>query len=230
MLFYDFASQNCDFSSVYITEKIIFGTMHKPYTASFTSGALLFDEMERVVSFLASKCADRQLIVNSSEVLTINSAAAKVRQGRELLKRYDSVEPSFWEFYRTLTDKDSKKFAVYYACLRTYPMLMDFQLEVVLTKWRQMSTTLNKDDVFKFLKWASIKHPEIDEWKDSTLVKISRIAILMLKETGLLTNGILKPALLSDNFWIYFLEHGEGWFLEAMLLSKEQRQSLLKKA
>jgi hypothetical protein len=204
--------------------------MHKPYTASFTSGALLFDEMERVVSFLASKSADRQLIANSSEVLTINSAAAKVRQGRELLKRYDAVETSFWDFYSSLPDKDSRKFAVYYACLKTYPMLMDFQLEVVLTKWRQMSNSLDKDDMLKFLKWASIKHPEIDEWKESTLVKISRISILMLKETGLLVSGKLKPMILPDNFWIYFLEHGEGWFLEAMLLSKEQRQSLLKKA
>lgn len=204
--------------------------MHKPYTASFTSGALLFDEMERVVSFLASESADRQMIANSSEVLTINSAAAKVRQGRELLKRYDAVEPAFWKFYSSLTDKDSKKFAVYYACLRTYPMLMDFQLEVVLTKWRQMSTSLDKEDVLNFLKWASIKHPEIDEWKESTLIKISRIAILMLKEAGLLVSGKLKPLVLPDSFWIYFLEHGEGWFLEAMLLSKEQRQSLLKKA
>ena len=109
-------------------------------------------------------------------------------------------------------------------------MLMDFQLEVVLTKWRQMSTSLGKEDVLKFLKWASIKHPEIDEWKESTLIKISRIAILMLKETGLLVSGKLKPMILPDYFWIYFLEHGEGWFLEAMLLSKEQRQSLLKKA
>lgn len=204
--------------------------MVTPYAASFTTGALLFEEMERVVSFMADENADRQLIAKSNLVLTINSNAARIRQARELLKRYDALNPNFWEFYRSQTSKDARRFAVYYACLKTYQLVLDFHLEVVLSKWRQLNTNIEYADVIKFLKWASDKHTEIDEWKETTLIKISRIVVRMLKESGLLVEGKLQPVLLPDSFWIYFLEHGEGWFLEAMLLSKEQRESLLNKA
>lgn len=204
--------------------------MLKPYTASFTTGALLFDEMERVIRFMSSENANRQLIAKSIQVLTINSEPARIRQARELLKRYDSVEKSFWNFYMNLTGKDARRFAVYYSCLKTYPLVLDFHMEVVLIKWRQMNSVVDKSDVIKFLKWAAVNHPEIDKWKESTPTKISRIIIQMLRESGLLVDGKLTPIILPDSFWIYFLEHGEGWFLEAMLLSKEQRESILKKA
>jgi hypothetical protein len=204
--------------------------MNKKYTASFTTGALLFDEMERIVRFMADKYADRQLISKTSEVLTINSEAARIRQSRELLKRFDSVDLKFWDFYRGLSDKDSRKMAVYYACLKTYPLVLDFHMEVVLAKWRQLNYNLDTTDVIKFLKWSESKHPEIDDWKESTFTKISRIVILMLKEAGILIKGKLHPVQLPERFWIYFLEIGEGWFLEAMLLSKEQRESLFNKA
>ncbi len=204
--------------------------MVTPYAASFTTGALLFEEMESVVSFLADENADRQLITKTAQVLTINSNAARIRQARELLKRYDAVNPGFWVFYRNLTSKEAKRSAIYYACLKTYQLILDFHLEIVLSKWRQMNPKIDITDVTKFLKWASVKHPEIDVWKERTHSFISRVIIRMLKETGLLIEGKLSPVLLPDSFWIYFLEHGEGWFLEAMLLSKEQRESLLNKA
>lgn len=203
--------------------------MLKSYTASFTTGGLLFEEMERVIAFLSVKGVDRQIIAKSANVLTINSATARIRQARELLKRYDSVDSSFWDFYLNQPDKVARRFAVYYACLKTYPLVMDFHMEVVLPKWRQMKYKIGTEDVIKFLKWALIEHPEIDKWKESTLLKISRLLVLMLKESGLLVDGKLQPVRLADSFWIYFLEHGEGWFLEAMLLSKEQRESILNK-
>jgi hypothetical protein len=50
-----------------------------------------------------------------------------------------------------------------------------------------------------------------------------------MKEAGVIISGKMKQVFLPNEFWLFFIEKGEGWFLEAMFLSKEQRVALSKK-
>ena len=49
----------------------------------------------------------------------------------------------------------------------------------------------------------------------------------MLKQAGMITNSKLTQVEASDSFWHLFVESNENWFLEAGLLSKEQREKII---
>ncbi len=211
-------------------ETITFKILQDKYTASFTAGALLFEETDAVIKFFQThSLGDSKKLIESNEFLKINSINSRKRRVQEILKRIETVPIDYWEFYNNLTTKDEKKVFLYFVCLKKYILIRDFHLEIVINKWRLLDSNLNKADILRFLKWASEKHPEIDEWTASTIDKIAQIIILMLKETNLLLNGKLKKVHLNQDFWPFFWNHGESWFLEAMLLSKEEREiSILK--
>lgn len=201
------------------------------YSASFTTGPLLTDETEAIIDFLDEHPGDDYaLILESDKYLKVNSQAARKRRLREILNRVQSVAKDYWNFYLRLSGKDEKNVFMYYICMKYYPLIRDFHFEVVLSKWRLMDATYSKDEVFRFLTRSSIQHPEVDEWKESTRKKVVQVLTLMLKEAGIVSNNKLRLVFLSDTFWLFFIEHGEGWFLEAMFLSREQRDLLYKKA
>lgn len=204
--------------------------MPNKYSASFTSGALLFDETEAILHFFQNHSEDEasQLIL-TNEFLKINTLISRKKKVSEIRKRMEAVPPNYWDFYDRLKSKDEKKVFLYFVCLKKYALIRDFHLEIVLNKWRQLDTTIDKSDVLRFLKWASDKHPEIDEWTANSLDKIAQIINLMLKETGLLVKGKLQQIYFPADFWMFFVDKGESWFLEAMLLSKEQRENLFSK-
>lgn len=203
--------------------------MERKYSASFTSGALMPDETEVVVNFILDKGHNYiKQLTETDNILKINSLVARKVKVGEILKRYKSADADLWKIYLNLKSKDEKKAFLYYICLKTYNLIRDFHMEVVITKWRQLETKLDREDVKRFLIRASDDHSEIDKWTDNTINKVAQVIILMMKEAGLLENGKLNQVYLPEYFWTYFIKAGDSWFLEAMLLSKEQRQNLIK--
>lgn len=201
------------------------------YSASFTTGPLLTDETESIVNFLEQNPgADVSPIIESDKYLKVNSQAARKRRLREIMNRVQSVPKDYWNFYMGLTGKDEKNLFMYYVCMKYYPLVRDFHLDVVLSKWRSLDTSFSKDEVFRFLTRASLQHPEVDEWKESTRKKVVQVLVLMLKEAGIVSHEKIKLVFLPDTFWLFFIERGEGWFLEAMFITREQRDLLYKKA
>lgn len=204
--------------------------MPNKYSASFTSGALLYDETEAILHFFQNHSNDDlNKLIQTDEFLKINSISSRKRKVAEILNRTKAVGSDYWNFYNTLKSKDEKKVFLYFVCLKKYALIRDFHLEIVLNKWRQLDTTIDKNDVLRFLKWASDKHPEIDNWTVNSLDKIAQIINLMLKETGLLVKAKLQQVYMPTEFWMFFVDKGESWFLEAMLLTKEQRENLFSK-
>ncbi len=201
------------------------------YSASFTTGPLLTDETEAIINFLEEHPGDDfSPILESDKYLKVNSQAARKRRLREILNRIQSIPQEYWDFYLRLTPKDEKNMFMYYVCMKYYPLVRDFHLDVILSKWRLLDVSYSKDEVLRFLTRASMQHPEVDEWKESTRKKVVQVLTLMLKETGIISNNKLRLVFLPDTFWLFFIEHGEGWFLEAMFLTREQRDLLYKKA
>lgn len=201
------------------------------YSASFTTGSLLTDETDAVISFQAgNQGEDQSRILKNDKYLKVNSLAGRKRRLREIQNRINSVPAEYWNFYLRLKARDEKNVFMYYVCMKYYSLIRDFHLEVILSKWRSLDTSFLKEDVSRFLTRASIQHPEIDEWTESTQKKIVQVLTLMLKEAGIVLNDRIRLIFLPDTFWLFFIEHGEGWFLEAMFLTREQRELLYKKA
>ncbi len=201
------------------------------YSASFTTGPLLTDETESIVNFLEENPGgDVSPIIESDKYLKINSLAGRKRRSREIMNRIQSIPKEYWTFFLKLAGKDEKNLFMYYVCMKFYPLVRDFHLDVILTKWRLLDTSFSKDEVFRFLTRASLQHPEVDEWKESTRKKVVQVLALMLKEASIVSHAKIKLVFLPDTFWLFFIERGEGWFLEAMFITREQRDLLYKKA
>jgi hypothetical protein len=49
----------------------------------------------------------------------------------------------------------------------------------------------------------------------------------MLNEVGMLENNKLVQIEAPDEFWRMFVANNDSWFLEAGLLSKEQREKII---
>ncbi len=201
------------------------------YSASFTAGPLLTDDTETIVRFLDENPAgDLSRLIESDRYLKVNSRAGRIRRLREIRNRVESIPFAYWAFFQKLNGKDEKNTFIYYVCMKCYPLIRDFHLDVILSKWRMMDTSFSKEDVVKFLTRASNQHPEVDDWKESTHKKVIQVLSLMLKEAGIVSSNKLHLVFLPDTFWLFFIERGEGWFLEAMFLAREQRDFLYKKA
>jgi hypothetical protein len=201
------------------------------YSASFTTGPLLTDEIDAVIKFMDENDQQNlEVIIKTDKILRVNSVAGRKRRLREILNRIESVPEGYWNFYRQLSGKEEKSVFLYYVCMKYYSLVRDFHLEVILSKWRVLDTSYGKEEVERFLMRASMQHPEVDGWTEGTRKKISQVLTLMLKEVGIVAKEKIRLIFLPDKFWIFFIQHGEGWFLEAMFLTREQRDLLYKKA
>jgi uncharacterized protein with WD repeat len=108
--------------------------------------------------------------------------------------------------------------------LKTYSILQDFHIDILLNKWRRYDIEVSTSDFLNFLFQQADKHPEIFEWTELTQKKVASVAILMLKELGILKEKELKQVDLPVSFWQLFLRFSESWFLEVMFLDQEEIQ------
>lgn len=197
------------------------------YGASFTSGALLLHESIVVIPFLLNNDIDGlKQEIELGKALKINSASSRKRKVGEITKRFKSVKLVVWERFIE-SDEQEKVLILYYACLKTYPILKDFQIDVLLRKWLNYSLSYDKYVFFDFLFKQTENHPEIDEWTDETKNKLSSVINVMLSELGLLKDGKLNQLNLQDEKWQLFVTLKEYWFMEALFLSEEERQSII---
>jgi len=77
------------------------------------------------------------------------------------------------------------------------------------------------------LNKQSSQYPEIDAWSELTHNKISSVSIKILKDAGIYVDKKLTRVNLSPIFLKTFIAWGDPWFLQALLLNKEQRNEIL---
>jgi len=194
---------------------------------AITSGALLYEETIALSSYFTSErieLIDEESANNT--MVKINSEASRKRIIHEIKRRYHSVGDQFYGNFNHFTVPE-QKLIILYSCMKTYSMLFDFIFDVVIEKWLSFDLVINTSDVEKFLDIKSNIHKEIDKWSETTRKKNISVLILMLKQAGMITNSKLTQVEASDSFWHLFVESNENWFLEAGLLSKEQREKII---
>jgi len=197
------------------------------YLVSFTAGGLLHEETISLSLYYKDDKIESisEQIVNNSLMKT-NSQASRQRMIQEIKKRYLSVGENFYGHFDQFTIVE-QKLIIFYSCMKTYKILFDFMLDVIIEKWLSMDLEVDIDDVERFLDKKSNVQNDIDGWSSQTRRKIITVLIRMLNEVGMLENNTLVQIEAPDEFWRMFVANNDSWFLEAVLLSKEQRENII---
>ena len=203
--------------------------MKSPKYIAITSGALLLNEFEQLLPILAGKDLERDLLKESKEnlLMKVKTESARSRIITEIKRRNNFLPNGFWDFYQTASI-DQRRILLFFIVLKSYLIAKDFQLEVILGKWKRLETQFDLFDLQMRLDVLASKSEEIDDWSASTRLKVITVFIRCLREAGFLVNKKLrKLPEQSPAFWKYFIQIGEPWFLEACLLSKPERDAIL---
>jgi uncharacterized protein with WD repeat len=197
------------------------------YSVSFVAGALLLQETIVIIPLLVNEDeAAIQEEIETGNLTGINAVSSRKRKISEIRKRFNAVPIEVWEAFQN-SNKSERLAILYYVCLKTYSILQDFHIDILLNKWRRYDIQVSKSDFLNFLFQQADKHPEIFEWTELTHNKTASVALLMLKEVTLLKEKELKQVDLHVSFWRLFLRFGELWFLEAMFLDQEEIQTII---
>ncbi len=193
------------------------------YTTAFTAGPLMPDKTAMIVEEVRQGTPLDEV---DWEVLDINSWQGRRRKMAEIKRRLKNANRSVWEDLPDLSTRE-KSLTLYYCCLKTYRLLFDFHMDVVLPAWRSSDRTIESYDVRRFLEQRAERHPEVDDWSESSWSKVRQVVLQMLRESGLLVENQLRKVNPPDGFWNRFVTVGDIWFLEACFLNEEERRRIV---
>ncbi|MBT4282225.1 MAG: DUF1819 family protein [Candidatus Marinimicrobia bacterium] len=197
------------------------------YSASFTAGALLYAETIVLLKYLNDdNISNITEQIKTNTLLKTNSESSRKRIIAEIIKRYHSVNNKVFQLCSEVSIAE-QKILLFYSCLKTYPLLFDFMFNIVIEKWLSLELVINSSDMKRFLDKQSSAYSEIDTWTEKTHNKISSVTIKILKSAGILENNKLVKVNLSHSFLKQFVIWGDSWFLQALLINKEQRDKII---
>lgn len=190
----------------------------------------MFDETVRLLPLLMSENSEALLKEEkvNNNLLLINAESSRFRAIREIKRRFNAVDRSFWEDFVAMDEKD-KLIALFFVILKTYKICFDFHVHVTMRKWNSVSKCVEKDDLMMEFNEISSKDAFVDTWSDNTKDRISSGYLTILRRVGMLDRENQLRALTSGNF-DYYLMKGEPWFLEACLLQPYEIENIKKKA
>lgn len=194
---------------------------NSPYSASFTGAAMLFNEMNVAVQELLKDDSPETIkrLRTDPDLIQIKAARSRERVTAEFVRRFHAVPKSFWERYVTLTESE-QRLALLYVILKTYRLLFEFQINLVLPKYNSPDRMLTKNDIQMSLSELATKDAFVDSWSDETRDRLSSQYLAILRQGGLInetTKELQEPSLPEEDF-LYYIQIGEIWFLQACLL------------
>ena len=187
----------------------------KTYDANFTAGGLLFRDFNSVKTILTEDNFIELIQIESEKnsYLGIPRESSRKRVISEIKRRYKIVSKDFWSWYVSIPENE-QKLALFYTCLKTYPIVLDFHLEVSLKKHR-IGDELDAFAVQMRIDELIATNEDVGSWSEATLYKINSQYRSTLKECGLLKGTkLISPSDMSDSFFDYFDTIGENWFKE----------------
>jgi hypothetical protein len=86
------------------------------------------------------------------------------------------------------------------ALCKRYQILREFAEEVVRNHFLELELTITRVDFDRFLDRKSVWYTEIDQISETTKVKLSQVALQILREAEIISpESIIQPALLSSD-------------------------------
>ena len=189
---------------------------NKKYDANFTAGGILFNEFMALELQLLSKKFRQEISIEEEQnnVIGIATNSARKRIIFEIKRRHHFAPDDFWIHFFGWNENE-QKLALFYLCLKTYPVVLDLHFEVTIKKFKSGSK-LDAFDLQMRLDELASNDEDIAKWSESTFNKINVQYRKALKDAGLFDGE--KPTNISkvnDHFWNFFNDINESWFLEA---------------
>ena len=159
------------------------------------------------------------MIENSVQILPIQSASARERVTLEMVKRFKTMTPAFWEDYQKMHEPQ-QKLSLFYVILKTYRLLYEFQLNVAVKRFNSANNTLQIDDLWMEFYDIASRDPFVDSWTERTKKTCIKSYLTMLRKVGLLDpeTSRLQRIDIAQEAYIPFVQLGELWFLQACFI------------
>lgn len=189
------------------------------YDANFTAGGLLFTEFKALENILLSPDFIELIKIEEVEnnAISVATNSARKRIISEIKRRNDNVSKEFWNQFFQWNDYE-QKLALFYLCLKTYPIVFDLHFQVTVKK-QKLGMELAEYDIQMRLDELSSTSADVENWSETTIKKINTRYRKALKEAGLYNRRIVhKPENVNQLFWAYFKENDEIWFLDACFI------------
>lgn len=189
----------------------------------------MYEEMRALLPMLMSPDRDSLLKEEllTGEHLMMSSERTRSRAIPEFVKRYNAVPKSFWNWFLTLNDK-SLRVAMFYVILKTYKIVFDLHINVVLEHWRGVDQRVSRNDLMMEFNEISANDAFVESWSENTKDRVASAVCSVLRKVGLMEekNFDLKPIDFSDIDSTYYIQNNELWFLEACFLEPYEVQKI----
>jgi len=190
-----------------------------PYSAAMTGCGFMLDETVALLPVLQSLDAESLLRseVSDNKVLQLGKLNTRFRMMTEFKRRYAAMPPSFWKWFLAL-DRAGQTIALYYCLMRTYLLVKDVHLNLVLPRLKSANPTVTKADVERHICQIAAMDDFVASWSDKTKGKVAGACLSFLRSVGMLdsSTGELKPVHVDDGLAFHFISRGESWYLEAL--------------
>jgi len=206
-------------------------TQEKIYNASFTSGGLLQRETTALLPLIQHDQTGGGFRQEKREnqLLQINSEVSRRKILDEVRKRVRHVSTDVWPVYETAGEAE-RSLILYYVCLKTYTLLREFHFDILVSRWRSLQRTLDPYDIKQKLDELATIYPEVDAWTELTRRKIVQVSRLMMVQAGFLVDNQIQKPTIPTTLYEQFVQWGDSWMLEAMLLNETERKAILSEA
>ncbi len=169
------------------------------YSMSFTTGSLFHHESVKLTQlYLELKdwnaVRDKVLSENLLQARTRNTSK---RVCSEIISRLKNLS---FNVLGLLVEANPQEqgYLLWLAFCRRYRFVADFAIEVLRERYITLKTDLSYEDFDSFFNKKSEWHPELDEIRPDTRIKLRQILFKILREAELLsTNNMINAAMLS---------------------------------
>lgn len=172
---------------------------HGRYALAFTSGALL----AREASISAPLYLDShdwghvRVQLFEDNLLQARTTSSAERLARETVQRLTVFTDLELEMLVEASPSE-RSLLLWVAACRRYTFIGEFAEEVVRERYLLLTPSLGYMEFDSFVSGKALWHPELAELKDSTVKKLRATVFRMLTEAGLLVDGQIQQAVLSE--------------------------------
>lgn len=203
-----------------ILDRIMIIDKSKKYDANFTAGGILYNEFIALKEILMSDQFIEHIKIEEEQnnVIGIKTLGSRKRIISEIKRRYAQVSSDFWHNFFEWNE-DEQKLALFFLCLKTYPLIFDIHFEVTLKKFKT-GNQLEAYDIQMRIDEITSNDEEVSMWSEKTFNKINVQYRKAIKDIGLYNGTTLKRETKARAiFWGYFKNNNESWFLEACFIN-----------
>lgn len=168
------------------------------YLCSFTTGGLLVNECRQVLEvFARTRDWNTTLLeIRSRNLLQTRTMATTNKRFREVRRRLENLNQCQQDLLLH-GSHDEQIAMVWLGICKAYRIIKEFAIEFVRDRFLTLQLTVSTTDFDKFLDSKAIWDDSLDALADSTRTKLKRVVTQMMREAGIVTNGVIQPILLT---------------------------------